>query len=205
LGKIYEYDGIRPVIDPAAYIHPEAVIMGDVIIEAGVFIAPCASLRGDMGRLIVREGANIQDNCVMHGFPGKDCIVDRDGHIGHGAILHGCHVGENVLIGMGAVIMDGAVIGRDSIVGALAFVKAGFAAPPRSLIAGMPASIRRELRDDEIAWKRSGTAEYQALAVNAKEAVRPCEPLDAADDARLRLRVANLTGILPKAETGGRD
>lgn len=175
--------------------------MGDVIIEAGVYIAPGASLRGDMGRLIVRQGANIQDNCVMHGFPGKDCIVEQDGHIGHGAILHGCHIKENVLIGMAAVIMDGAVIGEHSIIGALAFVKAGFVAPPRSLVAGMPASIRRELRDDEIAWKRQGTGEYQALVKSAKASVQPCEPLPALDDERDARRVPNLTGILPKFET----
>jgi phenylacetic acid degradation protein len=196
---IYAYAGIRPVIDRTAYVHPQAVIIGDVIIGAGVFIAPGASLRGDMGRLIVEAGANVQDNCVMHGFPGKDCVIEPDGHVGHGAILHGCRVGRNALVGMGSTIMDGAVIGENAFVAAMSFVKAGFAVPAGTLVAGVPARVMRELRPEEIAWKVGGTREYQELARRYGTTLEPCEPLREAEPDRPR--APSLSGIKPLFET----
>lgn len=127
--KVYAIDGIVPVVDPSAYVHPSAVLIGDVIVGPGCYVGPCASLRGDFGRLILERGSNLQDTCVMHGFPGTDTVVEEDGHVGHGAVLHGCRVGRNALIGMNAVIMDNAVIGESSIVAASAFVKAGAEIP----------------------------------------------------------------------------
>jgi phenylacetic acid degradation protein len=112
MAHIYAVDGLRPVVDPSAFVHPAAVLIGDVIVGPGCYVGPGASLRGDFGRLVLEAGANLQDNCVMHGFPDKDCVVEANGHVGHGAILHGCRVGRDALIGMSAVIMDGAVIGR---------------------------------------------------------------------------------------------
>ena len=100
---VYSLEGITPVVHPDAYVHETAVLIGDVIIGAGCYIGPNASLRGDFGRIIVEAGANVQDTCVMHTFPGKDCIVERDGHIGHGAVLHGCRIGANAMVGMKAV------------------------------------------------------------------------------------------------------
>ncbi|STU71396.1 phenylacetic acid degradation protein PaaY [Klebsiella pneumoniae subsp. ozaenae] len=120
---IYQIDGLTPVVPEESYVHPTAVLIGDVILGKGVYVGPNASLRGDFGRIVVKDGANIQDNCVMHGFPGQDTVVEEEGHIGHGAILHGCVIGRNALVGMSAVIIDGAVIGENSIVGASAFVK----------------------------------------------------------------------------------
>jgi phenylacetic acid degradation protein len=196
---IYAYAGIRPVIDPTAYVHPEAVIIGDVIIGAGVFVAPGAALRGDMGRLIVEAGANVQDNCVMHGFPGKDCVIEPDGHIGHGAILHGCRVGRNALVGMGSTIMDGAVIGENAFVAAMSFVKAGFAVPADTLVAGVPARVVRELRPEEIAWKAAGTREYQELVRQYRTTLEPCEPLREVEPDRPR--APSLSGIKPLFET----
>ena len=99
----------------------------------------------------------------MHAFPGKDCIVERDGHIGHGAVLHGCRIGENAMVGMKAVVMDDAFIGDSSIVGATAFVASKFECPPRSLVIGVPAKIKRQLSDKEVEWKTRGTQEYQQL------------------------------------------
>ena len=127
---VYSIDGITPVVDPGAYVHPSAVLIGDVIIGARCYIGPCASLRGDFGRIVVKEGANLQDSCVMHGFPGTDTIVEEDGHIGHCAILHGCVVGRNALVGMNAVVNDNASIGEGAIVAAMAFVKARMVVPP---------------------------------------------------------------------------
>ena len=97
---IYQIDGLTPVVPEESYVHPTAVLIGDVILGKGVYVGPNASLRGDFGRIVVKDGANIQDNCVMHGFPGQDTVVEEEGHIGHGAILHGCVIGRNALVGM---------------------------------------------------------------------------------------------------------
>ena len=130
-GHIYSIDGITPVVDPSAYVHPTAVLIGDVIVGAGCYVGPHASLRGDFGRVEMRAGSNIQDSCVMHSFPGQDAVIEEDGHVGHGAVLHGCTVGRNAMVGMNAVVMDGAVIGECAIVAAMAFVKANHKIPPR--------------------------------------------------------------------------
>ena len=201
MARIYEYAGIRPVIDDLAFVHPEAVIIGDVIIGRGVYVAPFVSLRGDMGRLIIEDGANIQDGCVMHGFPGKECVIETHGHIGHGAILHGCRVGKNALVGMNATVMDGAVIGENAFVAAMAFVKAGFEVPADHLVAGIPARVIRPLDGAEIAWKSSGTAEYQELARVSQRTLKPCAPLRAVEPNRKRC--PSLTQIRPKFETRG--
>ena len=190
MAHVYAIDGLRPVVDPGAFVHPAAVLIGDVIVGPGCYIGPGASLRGDFGRLVLEPGSNIQDNCVMHGFPGKDCVIGTDGHVGHGAILHGCRIGRNALVGMNAVIMDGAVIGEDSIVAALAFLKAGFEVPPRMLVGGIPGRIMRALTADEIAWKSRGTAEYQELARRCLASLEPIEPLAAPEPDRRRLDVS---------------
>jgi phenylacetic acid degradation protein len=189
---VYAIDGVTPVVDPAAYVHPSAVLIGDVIVAAGCYIGPCACLRGDFGRIDVRAGANLQDTCVMHGFPGTDTIVEEDGHIGHGAVLHGCIVRRNALVGMNAVVNDNAVVGESAIVAAMAFVKAGFQVPARTLAAGMPARIVRALSDDELAWKAEGTESYQTLARRSAATMRACAPLAAVEPDRRRIEVADL-------------
>jgi phenylacetic acid degradation protein len=173
----YEIDGFIPVVDPTAFVHPTAVLIGDVIVGAGCYVGPGASLRGDFGGIILEPGSNLQDNCVMHSFPGANALVEQDGHIGHGAILHGCTVKRNALVGMNSVVMDGAVVGEESFVAAQSFVKAKFEVPPRTLVAGTPAKIIRPLTDAEIAWKTKGTAEYQELARRSLATLRPCTPL----------------------------
>lgn len=191
MAQIYAIDGIVPVVDPSAFVHPAAILIGDVIVGPRCYVGPAASLRGDFGRLELRAGANIQDTCVMHGFPGTDTVVEEDGHIGHGAVLHGCRIGRNALVGMNAVIMDGAEIGEECIVAAMAFVRANQKIPPRSLIAGTPAKILRAVTDDEIAWKTEGTATYQALAVRSLRTMRAVEPLSAVEPDRPRLQVSH--------------
>lgn len=199
LGRIYEYAGIRPVVDDTAFVHPEAVVIGDVIIGPRVYVAPFVSLRGDMGRLVIEEGANIQDSCVMHGFPGKECVIEPNGHIGHGAVLHGCRIGQNALVGMNSTVMDGAVIGENAFVGAMAFVKAGFEVPAGHLVSGIPARVIRPLDPSEIAWKSKGTAEYRELAQMSRRTLQPCTPLRAVEPNRKRC--PSLTDIRPKFET----
>jgi phenylacetic acid degradation protein len=187
---VYSLEGITPVVHPDAFVHETAVLIGDVIIGAGCYIGPNASLRGDFGRIIVEQGANVQDTCVMHSFPGKDCIVERDGHIGHGAVLHGCRIGSNALIGMNAVVMDDAVIGSSSIVAACAFVTSKFECPPRSLVMGVPAKVKRKLSDEEIAWKTRGTEEYQQLAVRCHASLIRTEALSEVEENRPRMKLA---------------
>jgi phenylacetic acid degradation protein len=185
--KVYEINGVTPVVHPTAYVHPSAVLIGDVIVGPRCYVGPLASLRGDFGRLVLEEGANLQDTCVMHGFPGCDTVVEQDGHIGHGAVLHGCRIGRNALVGMNTVIMDNAVIGAESIVAAMSFVRAGMEVPPRSLVVGTPAKVARELRDDEIKWKTEGTGQYQELAVRSMNTMREVEALTEIETGRKRI------------------
>lgn len=189
LPKVYAIEGVVPVIDPTAFVHPTAVLIGDVIIGPGCYVGPNAVLRGDFGRLVMEAGSNLQDTCVVHGFPGSDTVIEVDGHIGHGAVIHGARVGRNALVGMNAVVMDGAVIGESSIVAAMAFVKTGMQVPPKSLVLGSPARVVRELSDDEIAWKRAGTLEYQQLAVQCLQEMEEVAPLTAVEPNRRRLRI----------------
>jgi len=186
---VYSLEGITPVIHPDAFVHETAVLIGDVLIGADCYIGPHASLRGDFGRIIVKQGANLQDTCVMHSFPGKDCTVDTDGHIGHGAVLHGCYIGTNAMVGMNAVVMDDATIGDSSIVGAAAFVTAGFECPPRSLVVGVPAKIKRQLTDQEVEWKARGTVEYQQLAQRCRATLVKTKALTEAEPDRRRINM----------------
>jgi len=188
---VYSLEGITPVVHPDAYVHETAVLIGDVIIGADCYIGPNASLRGDFGRIIVEEGANVQDLCVMHSFPGKDCVVERDGHIGHGAVLHGCRIGVNALVGMKSVVMDDAVIAEASIVGACSFVAAKFECPPRSLVIGTPARVKRELSDQEIEWKTRGTVEYQELAERYHSSLLRTTALTEVESDRGRMKVGD--------------
>ena len=185
--KVYEINGVTPVVHPSAYVHPSAVLIGDVIVGPRCYIGPLAALRGDFGRLIMEEGSNLQDTCVMHGFPGCDTVVEVDGHIGHGAVLHGCRIGRNALVGMNAVVMDNAVVGADSIVAAMSFVKAGMVIPPRSMAVGSPARVLRALSDDEIKWKSAGTGQYQELAIRSMQTMRLVEALSEVEQDRKRI------------------
>jgi phenylacetic acid degradation protein len=189
---VYEIDGVTPVVDPTAYVHPSAVLIGDVIVGAGCYIGPSACLRGDFGRLEVRAGANVQDCCVLHAFPGHDVVIEEGGHIGHGAILHGCIVQENALVGMNAVVNDNAVIGESSIVAAMAFVKAGMVVPPRSLVAGVPAKVLRGLTEMELQWKQEGTQSYQQLTRRSLATMRATSPLTAPEPDRKRFLLPEL-------------
>lgn len=184
---IYEINGVRPVVHPTAYVHPSAVLIGDVIVGPRCYVGPLASLRGDFGRLILEEGANVQDTCVMHGFPEDDTVIEADGHIGHGAVLHGCRIGRNAMVGMNAVVMDKAVVGAESIVAAMSFVRAGMVIAPRSMVMGMPAKVVRSVTDEEVAWKSFGTRQYHELTVRSLETMREVEALTEVESGRKRI------------------
>ena len=127
----------------------------------------------------------------MHGFPDTDTIIEKNGHIGHGAVLHGCIIRENALVGMNAVVMDGAIVGHSSIVAAMSFVKAGLEIPQRKLFAGSPARFIRDLSDDEISWKEKGTQDYQQLALRSFESLKEVEALTEVEEGRARLNISD--------------
>lgn len=173
----YAYKGVIPVVHESTYVHPQANVTGDVIIGKDVYIGPGAAIRGDFGKIIIEDGCNVQENCTIHMFPGVTVLLKQNAHIGHGAIIHGAEIGRNCLIGMNAVIMDDVVIGDECIVGALSFIKAKEKFERRSLIAGNPAKVLKEVSDEMIHWKTEGTGIYQQLARDAHEHLQACEPL----------------------------
>lgn len=187
MAKIYSIEGIIPVVDPTSFVHPDAVIIGDVIIGSGCYIGPCACLRGDISRIIIGDGVNIQDGCVVHSFPEVDVIVEENCHVGHGAILHGCIIRKNALIGMNSVVMDRADIGENCFVAAMSFVKSGMLVSANMLIGGVPAKIIRPLNDEEIHWKSKGTSLYHRLATHSMLSMQEAVPLKSVELNRSRV------------------
>lgn len=173
----YAFNGIKPVVHPSAFIHPQAAVTGNVVIGRDVYIGPGAAIRGDWGAIIIEDGCNVQENCTIHMFPGTTVHLHAGAHIGHGAIIHGATIGANCLVGMNAVIMDDVVLEAECIVGALAFIRQGEQIPTRSLVAGNPARIIREVSDAMLAWKTEGTRLYQQLPQWCFDTLEPCEPL----------------------------
>lgn len=174
---IYSFKGFTPVVHPTSFVHPQAAVTGNVIIGAKVYIGPGAALRGDWGGIRIEDGCNVQENCTIHMFPGITVTLEEGAHIGHGAVIHGAHIGKNSLIGMNAVIMDDVKIGDECIVGALSFVKEGSVIPKRSLLVGNPAKIVKPVSDEMIAWKTKGTQLYQSLPSDCHDSLKSVEPL----------------------------
>lgn len=183
----YAFEGIRPVVHPTSFLHPTASLIGDVQVGPGCYIGAGASLRGDFGRIIVEGDTSIQDNCTLHTGAGSDCIIRRGATVGHGSIVHGATIGINALVGMNAVVLDEAVVGDESLIGALSLVKSDMRAPERSLIAGNPAKVVRQLPPEAIVWKNDGEGEYQRLARQSVADFEECEPLTEAEPDRRRV------------------
>jgi phenylacetic acid degradation protein len=175
--NIFAFNDFTPVIHESSFVHPNATVTGNVIIGQNVYVGPGAAIRGDWGGIEIGDGCNVQESCTIHMFPGVTVVLERSAHIGHGAIVHGARIGENALIGMNAVIMDNAVVGAGSIVGALCFVPAEMKIPPRKVVVGNPAKIVKDVSDEMLAWKTSGTALYQALPQQLHASLRATEPL----------------------------
>ena len=173
----YEYDGFRPVVHPSSFVHPQAVVTGNVIIGKDVYIGPGAMLRGDWGAILIEDGCNVQENCTIHMFPGITVHLKEAAHIGHGAIIHGATIGKNCLVGMNAVIMDNVDLGDECIVGALTFIKQDEKIPSRSVVVGNPSKIIKTVSDEMLQWKTEGTQLYQLLPKEMQTHARPCEPL----------------------------
>lgn len=181
---VYSFNGFIPVVKKSSFIHPQAVVTGNVIIGENVYVGPGAAIRGDWGQIIIEDGCNVQENCTIHMFPGTTVRLKKGAHIGHGAIIHGGTIGENCLIGMNAVVMDDVVIEDECIIGALCFVPANTTIPKRSLVVGNPGKVIKEVSDEMISWKTKGTALYQALPKECYVSLIACEPLEEPEENR---------------------
>jgi phenylacetic acid degradation protein len=173
----YSFQDYVPVVHESAFVHPQAVVTGNVIIGKNVYIGPGAMLRGDWGAIEIADGCNVQENCVIHMFPGTTVVLEEGAHIGHGAVIHGARIGRNCLVGINSVILDRVELGEGSIVGALSVLTEGMQVPPRSVVVGNPGKIIREVTDDMLRWKTEGTELYQRLPEQMQLRARPCEPL----------------------------
>ena len=174
---IYSFKGFVPVVHPSSFVHPLAAVTGNVIIGRDVYIGPCAAIRGDWGGIVIEDGCNVQENCTIHMFPAKTVYLRSAAHIGHGAVIHGAEIGENVLVGMNSVIMDNVSVGAGSIIGAMTFVREGMEIPPRSIVVGNPGKVVKKVSDEMLEWKIKGTELYQTLPKDCHETLQPCLPL----------------------------
>ena len=180
----YEFNGYKPVVHKTAFIHPQAAVTGNVIVGKDVYIGPGAAIRGDWGKIVIKDGCNVQENCTIHMFPGVTVTLEESAHVGHGAIIHGSHLGENCLIGMNAVVMDNVNVGKESIIGAQSFVPEGMEIPDRKVVVGNPAKIVKDVTDEMAAWKTKGTGLYQQLPKELHETLKECEPLREVPEGR---------------------
>ncbi len=168
MGHIIEFDGHTPSIADSVFVAPTASIIGNARLGENSSAFYGVSVRADTEAITVGEGTNLQDNVVLHADPGFPTTVGDRVSIGHTAVVHGCTIGDDCLIGMSATIMNGASIGEGSLVAAGAVVLEGMQVPPRSLVAGVPAKVRRELTDEEYDGVRTNAANYQNLAAAHK-------------------------------------
>jgi phenylacetic acid degradation protein len=201
----YSIDGVVPVVDPSAFVHPSAVLIGDVIVGPNCYVGPCASLRGDFGRIVLGRGANVQDGCIIHGYPKQDTLVEENGHIGHGAVLHSCVVRRGALVGINAVVMDDVEVGEQAVVAACAFVPVGKHVAPRTMVAGIPARLVRTLRDEELPWYEEGTRAYHDLTGRCLASMRETRPLPAIEPGRPRLPGTKVDGIIATRDSWSRE
>ncbi len=185
MANIYEFDGYKPVIKESSFVHPDATVTGNVVIGENVYIGPGARLRGDWGKIVIGDGCNVQENCTIHMFPGVTVTLEKGAHMGHGAVVHGSHIGANCLIGMNSVIMDRVSIGSHSIVGALTFIGEGTEIPERKVVAGNPGEIVKEVTDEMLEWKSKGTELYRQLPDQLSKTLKPCTPLQTEPEDRV--------------------
>jgi carbonic anhydrase/acetyltransferase-like protein (isoleucine patch superfamily) len=158
------FDGSTPDVDETAFLAPTAAVIGRVRIERDAVVMFGAVLRGDRDAIVLGVGSNLQDNVVVHCDPGSPTTIGADVSVGHGAVVHGCTIEDECLIGMNATVLNRAVIGAGSLVAAGSVVLEGTEVPPRSLVAGVPGKVRRQLTDEELEGIRRNAATYRELA-----------------------------------------
>lgn len=174
---IYKFKKYVPVIDKSSFVHPLASVTGNVSIGKNVFVGSGAAIRGDFGEIIIEDGCNIQENCIIHMFPGITVRLEQGSHIGHGAIIHGAQIGKNVLVGMNSVIMDNVEIGDNCIIGALSLITEGMKIPERKVVLGNPAKIVKDISDEMLKWKTEGTSIYRQLTQDCLLSLKKSNPL----------------------------
>jgi phenylacetic acid degradation protein len=198
---IYSFGEFTPVVHESAFVHPQAAVTGNVIIGKDVYIGPGAALRGDWCGIIIEDGCNVQENCVIHAFPGTTVVLEASAHMGHGSIVHGGRIGRNTLIGMNAVIMDDVTIGAECIIGALTFVPAGMKVEPRKVVVGNPARVVKDVTDAMLEWKTEGTKLYQSLPGMMRDSWKEAEPLRDVPDNRLDQKALYKTWLETRSRT----
>ena len=160
---LYQFEGKTPQVDPGAYVHPQAALIGEVSVAAGCFIGAGAALRGDLGRIEVGQGSNVQENCVLHMHPGRAVIIGQGVIVAHGAILHDALVEDRAFIGMAAVLLAGVKVGAEAMVAAGSFLPTGMEVPPAHLALGNPAQVKGPLSERRLAATAQGLKIYQEL------------------------------------------
>lgn len=161
---IRSYQGLTPIVHPSAYVDPSAQVIGDVVLGERASVWPCASLRGDVGRLVIGNDSNIQDCSVLHMDDGFPLVIGDRVTVGHSVTLHGCLIEDDCLIGIGAIILNGARIGKGSVIAAGALVPERAEIPAGSLVMGVPGKVKRAVTPEEHARFAEGVQHYVAKA-----------------------------------------
>ena len=164
MATILPFDGVLPEVDPSAFVAPNATLIGRVTVAAEAAVMFGAVLRADRDAIVLGPGSNLQDNVVVHGDSGSPAVIGAGVSVGHGAVLHGCTLEDDCLIGMNATVLNGAVIGTGSLIAGGAVVLENTVVPPRSLVAGVPAKVRRAITDEELERIRTNARTYRTLA-----------------------------------------
>jgi carbonic anhydrase/acetyltransferase-like protein (isoleucine patch superfamily) len=168
---ILPFEGREPKIHDTAWLASTATVIGKVRVDAEASVWFGAVLRGDIDEIVLGRGSNLQDNVVVHTEAGSPTIIGENVSVGHGAVVHGCRIEDGCLIGMNSTVLNDAVVGRDSLVAAGTVVLQGTVVPPRSLVAGLPGRVRRQLTDAEVAALHDNSARYieRAASYRAQE------------------------------------
>jgi phenylacetic acid degradation protein len=168
----YEFEGKTPQVGETSFVHPCAVLIGGVTVGENCYIGPGAVLRADFGYIEIGDGSNVQENVVIHTFPEQTARLAKDSHIGHSAIVHGSQIGENVLVGMGAILHEGVEIGKDCIIGSGCVITANRKIPPGKLVVGIPGKIIGDVSPEMARAKTAGTRLYQTLPRRYRETMK---------------------------------
>jgi carbonic anhydrase/acetyltransferase-like protein (isoleucine patch superfamily) len=172
--SFYEFEGKSPVLDPSCFIHPDAILVGDVTIGKQCFIGAGAVLRGDYGSIVISDGANVQENCTIHAQPGTVALIGENVDVGHGSIIHGpCSIGTNVTIGMGSTICDNCTIGSNCFIGAGSVLPSKLVIPDGKLAFGNPAKVNKDTTEFQRNFTKMAIDIYKDLCVRYHNSFKP--------------------------------
>ncbi len=160
------YNGKHPLVESGAFVAPTAVLVGDVTVESGANVWFGAVLRGDLGSIVVKKGASVQDNAVVHVLPQGQTMISEDVIIGHGAVLHNCTIGRGAIVGINAVVLDFANVGEEAVIAAGSVVGNKSEIPARHLATGSPAQVKKEISGNSLWYMQQGVAVYKQLVEN---------------------------------------